>query len=117
MKTILLIAASAVMMLASCSKQKEEAPTVRVTASVYVKNGESNYTVLLKIAPGISGTGNVVVSWKSDGGHRSEASKSFTMAGEQTYTYTTSVNKNTFPGVREIKIESFTATGNYIFSY
>jgi hypothetical protein len=116
MKNILLIAASAVMILASCSKEKE-APRVHVSANVYVKNGEANYTVMLKVAPGIQSTGSVTVSWRSAGGTLSKVVKPFAMNGEQVYSFATSVSSNAFPGVKEIKIESFTGTGGYSFSY
>lgn len=116
MKTILLIAACAVMMLTSCSKDKEAAaPHVKLTPHVYVKQGQSVYTIQLRSNATIKSAGTITVSWTSDGGSLSRVNGTFSFNNEQTYEFPTTISKNQWPGVNNVKVESISGSGGYNF--
>lgn len=113
MKTFILITA---VLLASCSKQKQEAPRIHVSASVLTKAGQSNYVVSFKIGGSVKGTIVSGVSWKSGNGQAVSVAKTFVLNSEQTYQFSTNINVAQYPGVADVKITTFTAEG-YNFTY
>jgi hypothetical protein len=113
MKTLILIAS---VLLFSCSKQKQEPKTIHVSASVFVKAGQSNYTVSYKIGGTVNGTVVSGVSWKSNNGQYIQVGKTFVLNGEQTYQFVTPINAAQNPGLIGVKITTFSAEG-YAFTY
>lgn len=117
MKKILLIAASAVMILTSCSKGKETVSSVTITPHVYVKTGQAVYTVQLRANATLSSSGTITLSWTSDGGSLSRVTSSFNFNTAQTAEITTTISKNQWPGVNNVKVESISGSGGYNFVY
>lgn len=115
MKNILLIAASAVMILTSCSKDKQEPPAVKITPHVYVKAGQAVYTLQLRANATLNSSGTITVSWTSDGGSLSRVTTAFNFKNEQVTEITTTISKNQWPGVNNVKVEAVSGSGGYNF--
>lgn len=117
MKTILLIAACAVMTLVSCSKEKAAPSSVNVSAYVYTKTGQSVYTVQLRAGNTLQSSGVVKVSWKDNTGKTVTSEGNFSFNNTQTAEYTTNVSKINFPGVNDPQIQTLSGSGGYNFRY